>query len=95
MSSLLQAAHATKASTERLLLVTAFNILGWTGICLRTEFKAFRPMDCETFDLVSPELGVTFLTECVRHTDKASSNLADYSQYLNDFLACPFNKMLQ
>ena len=61
----MQAAKAAKESTERLLLVTAFNIFGWTGACLRTDFKAMRPMDSETFDFVSPELGFTFVIEYV------------------------------
>lgn len=61
----MQAAKAPKASKKRLLLVTVFNIFGWTGHCMRTEFKAMRAMDGETFDFVSPEHGFTFLIEFV------------------------------
>lgn len=61
----LQAAEAPIASTQRLLLITAFNIFGWTGACQRTDYKAMRPMDHETFDYVSAELGFSFLIEFV------------------------------
>ena len=64
----MQAALAPIASTQRLLLVTAFNSLSCTGACLRTEFKAMRPMDDETFDFVSAELGFSILIENVSTT---------------------------
>lgn len=64
--TIFQAAGKPKSSLERLLLVTAFNISGWTGATLRTQFKAMRPMDFETFDFVSEELGFMFLIENVR-----------------------------
>ena len=63
----MQAAETPIASTQRLLLVTAFNIFGWTGACQRTDYKAMRPMDYETFDFESAELGFSFLTEFVSH----------------------------
>ena len=63
----MQAAEAPIASQQRLLLVTTFNIFGWVGSAQRTEYKAMRPMDHETFDYVSAELGFAFLGEVVSH----------------------------
>ena len=61
------AAHGQnpKGSVEVLLLVTAFNISGWSGPATRTQYKAMRPLEFETYELVCPERGFKALIEVV------------------------------
>jgi hypothetical protein len=60
------AAAAPPRSVERLLLVTAFAVSGYSSADRRL-FKPFNPLERETYEYVAPERGVRFLAEKVRH----------------------------
>ena len=68
----MQAAALPKGSVERLLLVTAFNISGWSGPATRTQYKAMRPLDFETYELVCPERGFKAVIEVVSSAPSGS-----------------------
>ena len=68
----MQAAALPKGSVDRLLLVTAFNISGWGGPATRTQYKAMRPMDFETYELVCPERGFKAVIEVVSSAPSGS-----------------------
>jgi len=60
------AASAPKSSNDRLLLVAAFAVSGYSSAVGR-GLKPFNPLERETFEFVCPERGWRFLGEKVRH----------------------------
>ncbi|KAK9809121.1 hypothetical protein WJX72_009685 [[Myrmecia] bisecta] len=61
-----QAAECPQGSVERMLLVAAFAVSGYSGTAGRTS-KPFNPLLGETFEFVCPEKGFRFIAEKVVH----------------------------
>ena len=53
------------ASSDRLALVTAFNVAYWSSSGIRSQHKAVRPFPGETYELLDEKLNIAALIENV------------------------------